>query len=313
MNSERVATIPDIHGHAKGEHRVYAAERPIAYTPRMLFLWFYHAARRGWPRRLMVSDHINFTTAKDAEAVRTVRRALDLARQGDVIRTAQTADVYVTHASVVADALGNGMRFSIGIEADNDPRTPAGAASIVETMRPDSIIRSVHFIPIEQRETGDGWMWPFDNPEFAKLYNAIGVEKTWALYISTLLKEIEAPCDVVGHFYVPAKFGHWPCPRRLEQYEDQVLEVCRARRLALELNTRVLYDETLVHQTQAYVDANRRLLTKAKARGVKIAVGSDAHRPDDQGQGFEIALALLDECGIDEVDFPTERQSEPVG
>ena len=79
----RIAAIPDVHGHAKGEHRPYGEERPIAYSARMLFLWFYHACRRESPRFLMVADHANYLTFEDPGAVNTVRRALKLADAED--------------------------------------------------------------------------------------------------------------------------------------------------------------------------------------------------------------------------------------
>ena len=64
----RIAAVPDIHGHAKGEHKIFIDERPIPYTARMLFLWFYHACRRGAPRFLMVADHVNYLTFEDPAA-----------------------------------------------------------------------------------------------------------------------------------------------------------------------------------------------------------------------------------------------------
>ncbi|MBV8726800.1 MAG: hypothetical protein JO233_03360, partial [Candidatus Eremiobacteraeota bacterium] len=75
MSDPRIAAIPDVHGHAKGEHKPYAEERPIAYSARMLFLWFYHACRRGAPRFLMASDHSNYLTFEDPAAVNLLRRA----------------------------------------------------------------------------------------------------------------------------------------------------------------------------------------------------------------------------------------------
>ena len=45
-------------------------------------------------------------------------------------------------------------------------------------------------------------------------------------------------------------------------------------------------------------------MRKAKARGVGIAIGSDAHSPKDQGGGFDVVLSMLDECGVNEVVFP---------
>lgn len=91
MSDPRIAAIPDVHGHAKGEHRPYTEERPIAYSARMLFLWFYHACRRASPRFLMVADHANYLTFEDPGAVNTVRRALKLAEAGDLLGAAETA------------------------------------------------------------------------------------------------------------------------------------------------------------------------------------------------------------------------------
>ena len=60
-----------------------------------------------------------------------------------------------------------GMRFSIGAEVDNDPRSRPDAQNVIDAMKPDGIIRSIHFLPIKHPDTGDEFMWPFDNPEFS--------------------------------------------------------------------------------------------------------------------------------------------------
>lgn len=304
LSDPRIAAIPDIHGHAKGEHRPFAEERPIAYSARMLFLWFYHAARRNSPRFLMVSDHINYLTFEDPGAVHTVRRALKLAHAGDLYGAAETAGVDVAHAAVVGEGLRRGMRFSIGAEVDNDPRARPDAQNIVDAMRPDGIIRSVHFLNVDHPEKGADFSWPYDNPEFISLYEHVGVERVWELYTERLFEDIEKlPGHVVGHFYKPAIFGHWPGDKTLEAYEDRLLELARARGMAIEINTRPLYraDEA---QREKYIAVNKRLMRKAKAKGVGIAIGSDAHSPKDQGAGFDTLLHMLDESGINEIVFP---------
>jgi HisJ family histidinol phosphate phosphatase len=301
----RVNAIPDIHGHAKGEHKPYAEERPLPLTARMLFLWFYHACRRGYPRFMMVSDHMNSLTFEDPASVNLVRRALKLAQAGDLYGAAETANVEVGHAQVVSEGLRRGMRYSIGAEVDNDPRARPDAQNIVEAMRPDGLIRSVHFIPIEHPVHGPNWNWPFDNPEFTSLYDHVGTEKTWELYMGVLLDALERlPANIVGHFYVPAIFGHWPDQATLESYEDRMLEVAARQGMAVEFNTRFLYRDHPDDQKQRYLDANRRLLRKAKERGVGIAIGSDAHSPRDQAGAFETVLAVLDELEINEIAFP---------
>jgi HisJ family histidinol phosphate phosphatase len=301
----RIAAIPDVHGHAKGEHKPYAEERPIALSARMLFLWFFHACRRGAPRFLMVADHMNYLTFEDPAAVNLVRRALKLAQAGDLYGAAETAGVDVGHAAVVSEGLRKGMRFSIGAEVDNDPRSRPDAQNIVDAMRPDGMIRSVHFLTIEHPVHGPNWNWPFDNPEFSSLYDHVGTEKTWELYMAALLDAIERlPGNIIGHFYVPANFGHWPDAATLEKYEDQMLDAAHARGMAVEFNTRFLYRDHPPELQEKYRAANLRLLKKAKQRGVGIAIGSDAHSPRDQGGAFDEVLAMLDAAEINELVFP---------
>jgi HisJ family histidinol phosphate phosphatase len=305
----RIAAVPDIHGHAKGEHKLYIDERPIPYTARMLFLWFFHACRRGAPRFLMVADHINYLTFEDPAAVNLVRRALKLAQAGDLYGAAETAGVEVNHAAVVGEGLRRGMRYSIGAEVDNDPRSRPDAQNIVDAMRPDGIVRSVHFLTIKHPQFGENWPWPFDNPEFRELYEVVGTEETWELYMATLLEAVEKlPGNIVGHFYVPAKFGHWPSDEVLESYEDRLIDACAERGMAVEINSRYFYkhavgDDALLEKHR---EANLRLLRKAKAKGVMVAVGSDAHSPKDQGRGFDQVLALLDRAEINEIAFPID-------
>jgi len=301
----RIAAIPDVHGHAKGEHRPYTEERPIAYSARMLFLWFYHACRRGSPRFLMVADHANYLTFEDPGAVSTVRRAFNLAQAGDLLGAAETAGVDIPHAAIVSEGLRRGMRFSLGAEIDNDPRARPDAQNIVDAMRPDGIIRSVHFVPITHPEKGADWLWPFDNEEFRSLHDVIGPDQLWDAYIVKLLDDLEKlPAHIVGHFYAPATFGRWPAAKKLEEYEDRMLDVAHRRGLAVEINTRFLYRDHPEDRKKKYLEANARLIRKAKSRGVGIAVGSDAHSPKDQGNGFDLILKLLDDAKINEVVFP---------
>jgi HisJ family histidinol phosphate phosphatase len=301
----RIAAIPDIHGHAKGEHKPFAEERPIALSARMLFLWFFHACRRASPRFLMVSDHMNYLTFEDPAAVNLVRRALKLAQAGDLYGAAETAGVDVGHAAVVSDGLRKGMRFSIGAEVDNDPRSRPDAQNIVDAMRPDGMIRSVHFLTIEHPVHGPNWNWAFDNPEFSSLFDHVGTAKTWDLYMTALIDAIERlPGNIVGHFYVPAVFGHWPDHATLDKYEDRMLDAALARGMAIEFNTRFLYRDHPADQKEKYRAANLRLLKKAKKRGVGIAIGSDAHSPRDQGGAFDVVLAMLDQAEINELVFP---------
>ncbi len=254
---------------------------------------------------MMVSDHVNYLTFEDPGAVNMARRALKLAQAGDLYGAAEVAGVDVAVAAVVSEGIRRGMRFGFGTEVDNDPRSRPDAQHIVEAMRPDGIIRSVHFVTIEHPEKGADFAWPFDNPEFVTLFEHVGTERVWQLYMEKLLDDIDKlPGNIVGHFYVPAKFGHWPDQKTLEHYEDQVLDACANRGMAIELNTRIFYRDYPTEQREKHRAAYQRLIAKAQDKGVGIAIGSDAHSPKDQGSGFDIALEMLDQANINEIVFP---------
>jgi HisJ family histidinol phosphate phosphatase len=305
LTDPRIAAIPDVHGHAKGEHRPFSEERPIAYSARMLFLWFFHACRRMSPRFIMVADHANYLTFEDPGAVATVRRALKLAEAGDLLGAAETAGVDIAHAGAVSEGLRRGMRFAIGAEVDNDPRARPDALNIVEALRPDGIIRTVHFVNITHPEKGADWAWAFDSEEFASLHEVVPSEALWELYTAKLFDDLEKlPAHIAGHFYVPVTLGKWPNEKVLGGYEDRLLEICHRRGIAVEINTRYLYRDHSDENKKQYLEANARLIRKAKALGVGIAIGSDAHSPKDQGNAFDVILRLLDEAGVNEVVFP---------
>ena len=133
-----------------------------------------------------------------------VRRALKLAQAGDLYSAAETASVDVAHAAVVGEGLRRGMRFSIGAEIDNDPRSRPDAQNIVDAMRPDAMIRSIHFVPVTHPVHGEGWLWPFDNPEFKDVAEFVSTEQLWEIYVATVIDAVERlPGHILGHFFAP--------------------------------------------------------------------------------------------------------------
>jgi HisJ family histidinol phosphate phosphatase len=292
--------VIDVHGHAKGEHLAFAQERPIPYTAGVIFSWFWPAAGSGRVRALVLTDHSNLATPQDPEAIATARQALALAEVGDIAGAARTADVPVEEATILSRAMRGGLRCLIGVEADNDPRDAQAAAEILSQWSPACVIRSVHFRELEHPD-GGRWLWPFDNPEFSSFYACYTTQTLWRCCIETLLHEIgDRGTDVVGHFYVPAKFGHWPPLRELEEHEDRLIDACARRSLTIEFNTRALYPGAPQNR-EAYLTHYHRLLQKSARAGVPIALGSDAHSPADQTNGFDLAMNVIAQVGGVEV------------
>ncbi len=292
--------MTDVHGHAKGEHVAFSQERPIPYTARSIFSWFYPAARAGRVRTLVLTDHSNLATPHDPGAIATARQALTLAAAGDAAGAAQAAGVPIEEASTVSRAMRGGLRCLIGVEADNDPRDTQSAGETLSQWSPACVIRSVHFLEVEHPD-GGRWLWPFDNPEFSSFYDRYTAQTVWRCYVETLLQQIgELRTDVVGHFYVPAKFGHWPPLRELDEYEDRLVDACARGSLAIEFNTRALYRGPAENR-ETYLANYRRLLRKSARAGVPVALGSDAHCPDDQTKGFDLAMEVIAQIGGIEV------------
>jgi HisJ family histidinol phosphate phosphatase len=292
--------VIDVHGHAKGEHVAFSQERPIPYTPRAIFSWFCPAARTSRVRALVLTDHSNLATRQDPGAIATARHALTLAAGGDAAGAAEAAGVPIEEASIVSRAMHGGLRCLIGVEADNDPRDAQAAAEILSQWSPACVIRSVHFLDVEHPD-GGRWLWPFDNPEFSSFFECYPARTVWRCYVETLLREIgEFRTDVVGHFYVPAKFGDWPPLRELEEHEDRLIDVCARNSLAIEFNTRALYRGPIDNR-ETYLAHYRRLLRKSARAGVPVALGSDAHCPGDQTNGFDLAMEVIAQVGGVEV------------
>ena len=54
------------------------------------------------------------------------------------------------------------------------------------------------------------------------------------------------------------------------------------------------------------------MLVEMRQRSIPVTIGSDAHQPQRVGDGFDAALALLEECGYESVSFFVERQRQDV-
>ena len=137
MKDPRIAAIPDIHGHAKGEHKPYAEERPIPYSARMLFLWFYPRL----PARLAPlpdgrRPHELLDVRGSGRGQSGPPRA-QARRGGRPLRRGRDRRGRARPRGRRLRGAARGMRYSIGAEVDNDPRSRPDAQNIVDAMRPD--------------------------------------------------------------------------------------------------------------------------------------------------------------------------------
>jgi len=173
-------------------------------------------------------------------------------------------------------------RVLFGVEAD----FYQGCESFLATWLPeqdfDLVLGSVHYI--------DGW--GFDNPVHCHVWESVDVGYSWRRYFELVQKLAESGLyDAAAHLDLPKKFGYRPSERDLREMIGPVLDCIAEAGMGIELNTaglgapaREIYPSPLI-------------LSMAKNREIPICFGSDAHKPNQVGAGFESALEMALEAG----------------
>ncbi|MGQ9473949.1 MAG: PHP-associated domain-containing protein, partial [Candidatus Caldatribacteriaceae bacterium] len=73
---------------------------------------------------------------------------------------------------------------------------------------------------------------------------------------------------------------------------EKVLQSCREKNMVLEINTAGLYKP--VKEVYPSFD----ILEKARRMGLQVCFGSDAHKPQDVGRSFDVAVTLARKAGF---------------
>ena len=95
----------------------------------------------------------------------------------------------------------------------------------------------------------------------------------------------------------------------LRRYYDLAMEGIAESGIAVEVSTAGLRKKAgEIYPAPAFLEM-------ALDAGAKVALSSDAHRPQDVGAGYEQALELLGELGVDELAVfeRRTRRMEPLG
>ncbi|VBB47057.1 putative histidinol-phosphatase [uncultured Desulfatiglans sp.] len=172
-----------------------------------------------------------------------------------------------------------------GVEADYYK----GCRTFLENWLPrhafDLVIGSVHFIA----------SWGFDNPDERHVWDAVDVTETWKRYFALICKLADTRLfDVVGHLDLPKKFDYRPPGAALREMAAPALDRIAEAGMGIELNTAGL------RKPVGEIYPSLELLAWARERGIPICFGSDAHQPEDVGEGFPEALKLAYAAGYTE-------------
>ena len=180
---------------------------------------------------------------------------------------------------------GSSLTVLAAAEFDYVPGRMDEVFAALDPLRPkfDYLIGSVHYV-------GE---FAFDDPDKLAEWPRYGVDAVWDGYLTDLKAFVElGGFDVMAHSDLPKKFGFRP-----SNYENVVrrmtdIYACAAEKgIRLELNTaglRVAADE---------IYPAPQLLRAAFRAGMKITLGSDAHKPEHVAYGFDRAAELARSVG----------------
>jgi histidinol-phosphatase (PHP family) len=190
----------------------------------------------------------------------------------------------------------------LGIEADFVPGAEDRMANLLEARDFDYVIGSVHFMRDGAVDMDDYSVWD----------SGQGADEIWRRYFQTIGEAAASGLfDVLAHpDLVKVWGGERPLPEGdLRRYYELAMDGIAESGIAVEVSTAGLRKRVAeLYPAPAF-------LSMALEAGAPVALSSDAHRPQDVGAGYDRALELLDELGVQElcVFERRERRMEPVG
>ncbi|HEY5472938.1 MAG TPA: histidinol-phosphatase [Candidatus Limnocylindrales bacterium] len=179
-------------------------------------------------------------------------------------------DDYVEAVLAVAAAYPE-LRVLLGIEADYLPEAAEETLTMLASYPFDYVLCAVHFVEgfgfIEsRRREAEGWR---------------NVDRVWQRYYETLTEATQTGAfDVVAHLDLPKKWGFRPS-KDISELEHNALLAIAAAGMAIEINTAGLDRHPAGEMYPALS-----LLRRARAAGIALTFGSDAHRAAEVGAHF---------------------------
>ena len=184
------------------------------------------------------------------------------------------------------------INVKIGLEIDFNPELVNFFQEIVESHPFDVIGGALHFpggLNIVSRSSA--WRQGQVDPD-----------DVFALYLEYLNHMLDYDYfDVVCHLDLIKKFG-WKSAESFDNNFDSIISTIKNKDLAVEINTSG-YNHALQEPYPAQ-DIIKRCYTK----GVRITLGSDAHKPADVGQHYDKALPMLIAAGYRHLATYTRRK-----
>jgi histidinol-phosphatase (PHP family) len=196
------------------------------------------------------------------------------------------------------ETLKNNSSISIktGLEVDFIPDQMDSLMRLIEQWNPDYLIGSVHHIDywlLDSEREIDEWKKREVDQVYTQYFDLVQVMAKTQLF------------DIVGHLDLVKKFGHRP-QSDLTDLMLRTVETIGKSGMCVEINTSGLRKPC--HE----IYPSEKLLKMCFDIGIPISLGSDAHAPEDVGNGFDQAVALVRRVGYEEITRFTQRKRDSV-
>lgn len=173
----------------------------------------------------------------------------------------------------------------LGIEADYTPGKEEVLKALLGQYDFDYVLGSIHFL--------DGW--GFDNSIYIEEYQRRDIDAVYEQYFQTLEQAASSGIfDSLAHPDLIKKFGFRPAGDISYLYEQTVKTIAGAD-ICVEVNLAGL------RVPVAEIYPALPFLRLCYQFRVPVTLGSDAHKPEQVGAGFESAVQLLKAVGYNEV------------
>jgi len=196
-----------------------------------------------------------------------------------------------------------GTSLKLGLEADFVPGAEDRIASTLDARDFDYVVGSVHFLG------ADGAV---DDSRYDVWERISDPDDLWRTYLEWVARTARSGLfDILAHPDLVKLWGDArPLPERDPRaYYEPVVEAVAESGIAVEVSTAGLRKHVgEIYPARAFAE----MLVEA---GADFALSSDAHSPDQVGFGYERALALLAELGVERICVfeGRERRLEPLG
>lgn len=177
------------------------------------------------------------------------------------------------------------IEVRVGLEGDYIEGYEEQIEAIVNAYPWDYVIGSVHFLGT------------WDVTDFRQVHEWVGrsVIQVYEQYYDAVQKAAATGLyDYIGHIDAIKRFGYRP-EEDATALEDAALAAVSRHGMAIELNT------AGIHTAAKEMYPSVRMLETAKAYGIPITFGSDAHHPDRIGQKGDRAEQILKSVGVTQI------------